>query len=71
MDAPGLLLRIRLKIPARASRNNEFFVIGYHRTEYGQHEPVNSMLRMFNVFSRLYSVARNVFRNKVRSIVVW
>lgn len=72
LDAPALMSVIQLKIPVRAFRSNEFFVINYHRTDYGQHEPVNSMLRMFNIFSQLYSetVSRNVFRYNVRSMIL-
>lgn len=67
VSAPELMSRVQLKIPARTFRGSEFFVIDYHRTEYGQHEPLNSVLRMFNAFSHLYdpSVSREVFRNKV------
>lgn len=72
LDAPDLLSRIRLKIPVRSFRSAEFFVIDFHRTDYGQHEPVNSMLRMFNAFSSCYDsvVSRNVFRDKVRSMTL-
>jgi len=70
IDAPGLMSRIQLKIPVRTFRSNDFFVVPFHRTEYGQQEPVNMMLRMFNFFSRLYtdSVSRREFRSKVRSM---
>lgn len=71
LKAPALMNRIRLKVPVRTFRSAEFFVIDFHRTDYGQHEPINSILRMFNVFSHLYSstVSRDVFRANVRAMI--
>lgn len=72
INAPELMSRVQLKVPSRALRDSDFFVVNYHRTDYGQHEPVNSILRMFNVFSRFYTatVSRDVFRAKVKSMIL-
>lgn len=61
---------VRVKTPVRAFRNNEFLVVDFHRTDYGMHEPVNNIVRMFNYFSDLFaqSGSRSVFRTKVRSM---
>lgn len=68
INSPNLASKIRFNNPVREFRVNEFLVVDFHRTDYGQHEPMNSIIRMFNAFSQLYdeSLTRNVFRSRVR-----
>lgn len=68
--ASNLSSMIRLNDPIRQLRSNEFLVVDYHRTDYGQHEPMNSLARMFNAFSHLYdhSLSKAAFREKVKSM---
>lgn len=70
INSSNLSSKIRLNDPVRSFRKNEFLVVEYHRTDYGQHEPMNSLARMFNAFSHLFdeSLSKNVFRDKVRSM---
>ena len=70
LDAPVLMSKIQRKISVRSLMHEEFFVISCHRTNYGQHEPINKMLRMFNFFSEFYCdmVSRHVFWAKIKSL---
>lgn len=68
VDASCLMPMVRLKVPVRVVRSNEFFVVAFHRIEYIFQGPVNELLRMFNHFSQFYvgSVTRGDFRSKVQ-----
>lgn len=70
IKSPALLSLVRFNNPVRTFRRTELLVVDFHRTDYGQHEPMNNIVRMFNYFSDLYdqSLTRNVFRTRVRSM---
>lgn len=78
LDAPGILSHVKLNRdvvsdrPVRHSRESRFLVIHRHRTDYGQHEPINDLCMNFNRFSHLYSsvISRDAFRCKVQTMKV-
>lgn len=72
IDAPKLSSHVIIHQSNRVFRENEFFSINNHRTDYGMYEPLNNMCMFFNHFAYLFdrSTSRNVFRNKVRATVL-
>lgn len=48
MDCPQLLGNINFKVPAFNSRNNNTFHIPFHRTLYGQNNPLDRLLSNLN-----------------------
>lgn len=51
---PCFIIENEIQRPGRVFRINAFLIVDYDRTDYGQHEPMNSIARMFNYFSDLY-----------------
>lgn len=48
IDSPTLLRQININIPPRVLRNNDFLRLEFHRTDYGQNEPIRAMCIVFN-----------------------
>ena len=53
-DAPGILARIHLNAIPRPLRTRSFLRLGFHRTQYGQHEPIRAMCSIFNEYCYLF-----------------
>lgn len=70
VDSPSLRSKLRINIPARALRNNEYLVIESHRVNYGLYEPINHISRVFNMFAHLFapSVTRPAFRSGIKAM---
>lgn len=69
INAPVLLEKIHLNVPARSLRSHTFLNTVFHRTNYGDTEPITNMARTFNRFADLYEsdLSRVNFRSKVKS----
>lgn len=68
IDSPALLEQVPLNIPPRQLRNYPFLAIPYHRTNYGQNNPFDACLRVFNVKSNVFdfNLSKNVFRGRIK-----
>jgi hypothetical protein len=64
MNSPNLSSALDLNTP----RGSEFLLIGFHRTNYGVHEPMPAAMREFNVVIGLfdYILSRNQFMNRLK-----
>lgn len=72
VDAPTLASKLRRNESLRSLRNDSFWSLAGHRTNYGQFEPVNDMSRTFNLFAHFYDerLTRFQFRSSIRSAVL-
>jgi hypothetical protein len=63
IDAPPILVEIRLNVPSYRTRTSEFGRIDFHRTNYGKNEPIINAVRKFNERNNLFdfSVTRDTF----------
>ena len=70
VKAPGLSTMLRVNEPPRPLRDEDYFLLDHHKTNYGLFEPVTNMSRTFNLFAHLYDelVTRDQFRLRVRSL---
>ena len=51
IDCPELLSMVCLWVPERRGRNTDVFSVSFHRTNYGQNNPITRVLRYGNEFS--------------------
>jgi hypothetical protein len=69
MNSPNLLSALDLNTARYRTRGLEFLWIGFHRTNYRNHEPTSAAIRKFNeVIGRLDEVilTRNQFMNRLK-----
>jgi hypothetical protein len=68
MNSPNLLSALDLNTPRYRTRGSEFLRIGFHRTNYGVHEPMSAAMREFNEVIGLFDfiLTRNKFVNRLR-----
>jgi hypothetical protein len=69
MNSPNLLSALDLNTPRYWTRGSEFLRIGFHRTNYGVHEPMSAAMREFNeVIIGLFDffLTRNQFVNRLK-----
>jgi hypothetical protein len=67
MNSINLLMSaLDLNTPRYRTRGSEFLRIGFHRTNYGVHEPMSAAMREFNEVIGLFDfiLARNQFVNR-------
>jgi Reverse transcriptase (RNA-dependent DNA polymerase) len=67
LDCANILCNLKLTVPSYITRNRVLLAEVSHRTNYGQMEPLNRAIRIFNEFSGdfEFGASRNVFRNKI------
>lgn len=70
ISSPYLLSRLNFKVP-RLLRQYQLLYTSNHRTNYGQHEPVNNMCSVFNKYDFLFdfNITRTVFKNRIRNLM--
>jgi hypothetical protein len=63
MNSSNLLSALDLNTPRYRTRGSEFLRIGFHRTNYGLHEPMSDAMREFNEVIGLFNIilTRNQF----------
>jgi hypothetical protein len=68
MNSPNLLSTVDLNTPQYRTRGNEFLRIGFHRTNYGAHEPISATMRKFNEDIALFDfiLTRNQIMNRLK-----
>jgi hypothetical protein len=68
MNSPNLLSALDLNTPRYRTRGSEFLRIGFHRTNYGVHEPMSAAMREFNEVIGLFDfiLTRNQFMNRLK-----
>jgi hypothetical protein len=68
MNLPNLLSALYLNTPRYHTRGSEFLRIGFHRTNYGVHEPMSAAMHEFNEVIGLFGfiLTRNQFMNRLR-----
>jgi hypothetical protein len=68
MNSPNLLSALDLNTPRYRTRGSEFLRIGFHRTNYGVHEPMSAAMREFNEVIGLFDfiLTRNQFVNRLK-----
>jgi hypothetical protein len=66
MNSPNLLSALDLNTPRYRTRGSEFLRIGFHRTNYGVHEPMSAAMRESNEVIGLFDfvLTRNQFVNR-------
>lgn len=69
INSPALLGKINFNAPVRSLRNHQFLNPDFHRTNYGQSEPVTNLSNLFNKFTYLYEpdMSREIFRSSLRN----
>lgn len=69
ISSTSLLSRLKFKVP-RQLRQYQLIYIESHRTNYGQHEPVNNICNIFNTFDYLFdfNITRVTFKNRIKMI---
>ena len=72
IDSPNLLQQVRLNVPPRVLRNHDFLRLDYHRTMYGQNEPIRAMCNIFNSIINVFdfNVSIDVFKTRLRRLFV-
>jgi hypothetical protein len=68
MNSPNLLSALDLNTPRYRTRGSDFLRIGFHRTNYGVHEPMSAAMREFNEVIGLFDfiLTRNQFVNRLK-----
>jgi Reverse transcriptase (RNA-dependent DNA polymerase)/Endonuclease-reverse transcriptase len=68
VSSPNLLSVLELNTPRYQTRDSEFLRIGFHRTNYGVHEPMSAAMRGFNEVIGLFDfiLTRNQFINRLK-----
>jgi hypothetical protein len=68
MNSPNLLSAIDLNTPRYRTRGSEFLRIGFHRTNYGVHEPMSATMREINAVIGLFDfiLTRNQFVHRLK-----
>lgn len=57
IDSPVLLEQVRFKARSHSSRNSEMFHIDFHRTNYGQNEPLTRMKHEANLNHEVFDLS--------------
>lgn len=67
-DSPYILGNLNIYTPTRNLRQHNFLQPDQHRTNYGEHEPINTMVKMFNDVEELFdfSISSDCFKNKLK-----
>jgi hypothetical protein len=70
-NSPNFLSALDLNTPRYQTQGSEFLRIGFHRTNYGAHEPMSATIREFNeVIGQFdFILTRNQFVNRLRLIL--
>lgn len=65
IDVPSILSRVNLNVPARILRNSNFLWLDYHRTDYGQNEPIRARYMLLNENYHLFhfNLSTSTFKN--------
>jgi hypothetical protein len=68
LDCPKILCNVKLVVPFYNTRNRMLLAEVSHRTNYGQNEPLNRMIRTFNEFSEdfEFGASRYAMRENIR-----
>jgi hypothetical protein len=68
MNSPNLLSALDWNTTQYRTRGFEFLRIGFHRTNYGVHEPMSAAMREFNEVIGLFDfiLARNQFLYRLK-----
>jgi hypothetical protein len=71
LDCPEALRNLGLTVPTYNTRQQSQLKEHFHRTNYGQNEPINRAVVCFNKFSSIFEFggSREVFANKVRTLL--
>ena len=69
IDSPVLLNKMNYFCPPRQLRTNDFLKPDFHRTNYGQAEPLSSMVSDFNEVANMYVYEPAMNRNNFKTIV--
>lgn len=69
IDAPNVLGKINVNATSRVLRATNFLRLPYHRTSYGQNEPICAMCNIFNSVFHLFdfNVSCEVFKCRLRN----
>ena len=67
IDSPALLQKLSFNIHRRTLRTHHFFNIPNARTNYAFHEPVSSMLRIFNTDAFDFNLSRSALKSNFSS----
>lgn len=67
-DSPFILQSISFEVPSKSLRNHNILHIQHHRTNYGMHEPINSMSKSFNKISDTFdfNISKNLFKSSLK-----
>lgn len=68
INSPELLSLVNFNTSDRNLRRPLLLRPTLHRTNYGQNEGLNRMIRLFNKIGHLYHVDRNKFRSEVKGL---
>ena len=64
-----ILSAININIPARSLRNFTFLRHEFHRTDYGNSEPVTNMITLFRWVSYLFDVSHTIMSSRLHVIL--
>jgi hypothetical protein len=69
IDSSYLLSQICLSVPSYLTRSREILHVEFHRTNYGDFEPVNATINGFNEYVGLFEfgLTRDIFLNRLRT----
>ena len=69
IDCSNLLQNVRLQAPARQLRHQQFLWIPSHRTNYGQHNPLDACCRAFNQVCEVFdfNISKLVYKNRIKA----
>ena len=70
INAPNILAQVNINVAPRDLRTRNFLRLSFHRTLYGQNEPIRVMCSNFNSVYHLFdfSVTCKTFKNRLRSV---
>ncbi|XP_055533512.1 uncharacterized protein LOC129723356 isoform X2 [Wyeomyia smithii] len=71
IDAPNILAQINVNVPYRNLRLRNFLRLPFHRTEYGQNEPIRAICDVFNNVFYLFdfNVSSITFKNRLKRML--
>lgn len=69
IDSPNILAKLNLNVTSRVLRSTNFLRLPFHRTVYGQNEPICAMCNIFNSVFHLFdfNVSCETFKCRLRN----
>lgn len=67
VDCPDILEKLRFNAPGRTIRRTDFFRRSAHRTQYGQHNPLDVCCQVFNDVYHMYdfNLCKSAFKSRI------